>query len=207
MTTDSLWAKARALGPRGLARMLVVRGRRLFGLSTGLKSADRLLLENVIIRQVAGDASLRRVLMVGCDWYTAHYPSLLPDSTLVTIDPDPRRARFGAPTHHVARLEEIDRYAPEQAFDVVICNGVYGWGLDRPADCERAFDMVRQRLRIGGLLVLGWNDVPAHDPAPLVSIDSLRRLTPCRFAPLDTERLLVQGSVDRHTFAFYRRDA
>jgi hypothetical protein len=36
-------------------------------------------------------------------------------------------------------VEHLDRHFPKAHFDLILCNGVYGWGLDDRASCERAF--------------------------------------------------------------------
>jgi hypothetical protein len=50
----------------------------------------------------------------------------------------------------VIGLEELDQHFAERHFDVIVCNGVYGFGLDTANQCERAFDRCWSRLRDGG---------------------------------------------------------
>ena len=64
-----------------------VRG--LFGLHTALKTPDRLVLDRVILPALAADPEYRRVIFVGCDWYTQHYEGMFAGRDYWTIDMDP----------------------------------------------------------------------------------------------------------------------
>ena len=63
------------------------------------------------------------------------------------------------------RADAGDRppFAPG-SIDVIVANGVYGFGIDDRAALGAAFAAARLVLRPGGTLVLGWNDVPALAP-------------------------------------------
>jgi SAM-dependent methyltransferase len=189
------------------ARQLVVARLRLaLGLPAGLSTPDRRLLESSIFPALAGDPTVHRLLFAGCDWYTAHYERLLPGLTCHTLDPDARRARYGARRHVVAALQDAMAHFAPGHFGAIVCNGVYGWGLDRREDCERALRVSAALLRPGGRLVFGWNDVPAHDPVPLSTLP-FEGFTPAPLPGLSVARLRVDGSDERHTFACYRRSA
>lgn len=178
----------------------------LLGRPAPLDTPDRRVLEGDILAAIASCPEFRRVLFVGCDWYTAHYGGLLPGLALTTLDPERRRARFGASRHVIDTLQNLELHFEPASFDVIVCNGVYGWGLDRRDDCERAFAACATRLRPDGLFVLGWNDVRERDPAPLSEV-ALSELEPCAWPPLGATRFLVEDSDERHTYAFYRRAA
>lgn len=79
------------------------------------------------------------MLFVGCAWYAHRYERLLPGRDYWTIDPDPWKRRFGARRHVVAEFERLDAHVARGSFDLIVCNGVFGWGLDDRVDCERAF--------------------------------------------------------------------
>lgn len=190
---------------RHLKMALAARTRLALGYPAPLDTADRRVLEQQILPALAGDPAIARVVFVGCDWYTAHYERLLAGVSLHTLDPAPGRRRYGAARHHVAGLQQLDRLFAPASLDAIVCNGVYGWGLDARRDCEQAFRASARCLRPGGWFILGWNDVPAHDPVPLADL-SLGALRPHPFGALGRDRLLVPGSVDRHSYAFYRRE-
>jgi hypothetical protein len=144
------------------------------------------------------------VLFVGCAWYTRHYDKMLPGRVYMTIDPDPWKKRFGARRHIVAGLEALDAHVAPGSLDLIICNGVFGWGLDDRADCERAFDACFDALRTAGELVIGWNDVAEHRPLELASLTSLARFDPLSFKALGSSQYLANPE-NRHVFNFYAK--
>ncbi|HEY6824557.1 MAG TPA: hypothetical protein VI195_08955, partial [Steroidobacteraceae bacterium] len=104
--------------------------RYLLGLPVPMDTEDRRVLEQIIFPYLASLADVRRVLFVGCDWYTRHYePVFFPARTFWTIDPAPRARRFAGRQHIVDALENLPRHFDPDYFDLIICNGVYGFGL------------------------------------------------------------------------------
>jgi SAM-dependent methyltransferase len=177
--------------------------RNRLGMAAPMLTEDRRVLEQIIFEHYRRDARIKTVLFVGCDSYTAHYQRrYFAGHRYWTIDPDPAVGRFGAKQHVVAPLQELSRHFPNGFFDLVMCNGVYGWGLDCAADCETALAQCHACLAEGGQMLLGWNDVPGRDPAPLSQIRSLRRFTPCSLPALGASRFLTD-TLNRHTYCFY----
>jgi len=178
-------------------------GKRI-GLKVPLEVEDRRVLERIIFPGIMASGNAHTVLFVGCDWYTRHYEAeFFKGADFWTLEPDPAHRRYGARQHFTAPLEALAEHAGAMRFDVIICNGVYGWGLDDRVQCETAFEQCRRQLRDGGLLVLGWDAIPARDPAPLSSIQSLQRFEPWEFPALGTSRYETDTPY-RHTYAFYR---
>jgi hypothetical protein len=174
-------------------------------LPTPLATEDRRVLEQVIFKHYATRADIRSILFVGCQWYTKHYERrFFRHRNYWTIDPSPSCRKYGARQHIVAPLERLDEFVPEDYFDVVICNGVYGYGLDTREQCELAFSRCYGRLRVDGELVLGWNNVPARTRVPLESIDSLQRFRKLAFPEFNSWRY-VTDTTYAHTYDFYRR--
>ena len=167
-----------------------------------IQSADRAALEGELLRY-AGDPALRALLFVGCEWYTRHYEALFdPErSRFRTIDIDPRRARHGAARHVVAPLQEVAAHLEPASGDVIVCNGVYGFGIYDRDELGRAFAASRAVLRPGGALLLGWNDVPAlapFDPFDVALAAGFAR-DPARGAGWRVRT----DTPTRHTFDFY----
>lgn len=177
--------------------------RLLVGLPAPMRTPDREILENTIIPFFVA-RGIHRVLFVGTDWFTKHYDRFFPGSDYWTIEIEPRRRRFGAAQHIVDSLEHLDRHFPKAHFDLILCNGVYGWGLDDPASCERAFQQCYDCLSDQGILMLGWNDVPEHRPFPLESIQSLARFARFEGSPFGTWRYATP-TLSRHTYDFYTK--
>ena len=188
----------------------VVRGRvygflrRRMHMAVPLVTEDRRVLERIIFQHYRRDPHIKTVLFVGCESYTAHYWRYFAAQDYWTIDPEPTLRKFGAKQHIVARLEEIGRHFPQGFFNLIICNGVYGWGLDDAADCEAALLQCHACLASGGHLLLGWADVPERDPAPLTQVSSLSRFAPYSFPALGTWQFVTNTPL-RHTYNFYQK--
>ena len=166
---------------------------------------DRKVLEQIIFPTYASDPAIRTVLFVGCDFYTEHYGrEHFADHTFWTLEPDLSRKRFGAPLHVTGRVEQLGQYFSPGLFDLIVCNGVYGWGLDRADDCEQAFAHCHACLAVGGHLLLGWNDMPRLDPVPLRAVRNLELFIPYEFPPLGTAKFLTK-TFYRHTYWFFRK--
>jgi SAM-dependent methyltransferase len=214
-STVRTWTKIRRLfteretARRAINTRLTRWGRLLrnrLAIDTPLRTEDRRVLERIIFAHYASDPALETVLFVGCEWYTAHYGRrYFARHSYWTIDPDMNRRQFGARRHVVARLEELERYFPCNFFDLIICNGVYGWGLDRAEDVDAAMAQCHACLRDGGHLLFGWNDVPQRDPAPLSNVHGLARFSRYSFPAFGTWRYLITDTPDRHTYDFYQK--
>jgi hypothetical protein len=101
-------------------------------------------------------------------------------------------------------VSNVDRHFGRGEFDLVVCNGVFGWGLDDRDTVEKAFWAFRRVMRPRALLVLGWNDLPALTPFPLHECESLRHYRRYDFPPLKTSRFRTD-TPNRHTYDFYIR--
>jgi SAM-dependent methyltransferase len=168
-----------------------------------METEDRRVLENLIFPYYRALPAVRSVLFVGCDWYTRHYErTFFRGTDYWTLDPAPRARRFAGRRHVVGALERLDEFFPEQRFDVILCNGVYGFGLDERQQCERAFELCHSRLVDGGHFLLGWDDIPARTPVPLGEIASLRLFRPFLLPPLGVSRY-VTDTPYHHTYDFY----
>ncbi len=184
-----------------LSRMI----RRRLRLSTPLDTTDRRVLEKIIIPGYLADPAVKTVLFVGCDNYTVHYERLyFSQHEYWTLEPDPQLRRYGAKRRHViAPLEELAEYFPERYLDLIICNGVYGWGLNAPEQCEAAFAQCHASLNPGGHLLIGWNDVPRqHASIALSDVASLGQFERYEFPSLGTSHY-VTDTPYRHTYDFY----
>ena len=162
------------------------------------------MLEELILPTFALDQSIKRVLFCGCARYTQAYESLFPHSEYWTLDPSPRRQRFGSKLHIVDRLEALNRHAVGP-FDLIICNGVLGWGIRDPEQAEAAIRASHAALVPGGCLLLGWNDVAPRNRVRPEHIAALAAFTPAPLARLGA-RVRVPGW-HRHVFDFYRKSA
>jgi SAM-dependent methyltransferase len=194
----SLWEDA-----RDKLKSLIFHGLNAgLGWDVTLDTDDRRVLDGIILPHLAAAPEFGKVLFVGSDWYTRRYNRVFADKEYWTIDKDPSRARYGASRHVTDVLQNLERHFPPGYFDLILCNGVLGWGLDDKDDAERAFAACWQGLREGGVFVLGWNNIPRRRPLSLEASTGLARFKPYVFAPLKESRYLTR-SRNRHTFDFY----
>ncbi|HVZ29179.1 MAG TPA: class I SAM-dependent methyltransferase [Asticcacaulis sp.] len=130
---------------------------------------DRCMLRDKILPVFAG---FRSVLWVGCRAYTVDYYPLLESQggACWTLDIDPAAAEYGnGERHEACDLTTADQRFGSVAFASILCNGIFGWGIDthdRQAEALRAMAAV---LEPGGVLLLGWNTHKTADPAPLAA--------------------------------------
>ena len=179
--------------------------RYLLGLPVSLDTEDRRILKQVIFPYFLALPTTRDVLFVGCGWYTRHYErAFFAACNYWTLDVAPRARKHGARQHIIAPLERLSEYFSEGSFDLIVCNGVFGFGLDTREQCERAFADCHSRLRSTGHFVLGWTDIPARTPLPLETIESLSRFQKFDFPAFGAWRYLT-ATPYRHTYEFYRK--
>ena len=126
---------------------------------------DRWLLIDVYIPAFAAEAG--RILWVGCRAYTLDdYKALESGGGEVwTTDLDPRAEKWGRRgRHRTGDLCGVDEVFADITFDAIICNGVFGYGVDTPDQQLAAMRAMAMILRPGGRLLLGWNTDKIADP-------------------------------------------
>jgi SAM-dependent methyltransferase len=159
-------------------------------------AASRVCLERELLPWLARHYD--RVLFVGTSSYTYHYERLFRPDQYTTLEIQPRGAVWGARQHIVAPVEEIGRHRPPGAFDCVVLNGVFGFGVDDPEHMRRVIVALHRALAPQGLLVVGWNTDLHDDPALL--------LAPY-FAPNTREPWVARRTFppETHVYDFYVR--
>lgn len=185
-----------------LRRRIDHRIRLFLHLPVRLKSVDRNLLDNKILPWFAGQKSVQKVLFVGCDYFTVHYPGIFPNAEFWTIEPDPAKAKYGSKNHLVGFLQDLCRFVPAGSFDLIIFNGVFGWGLNKREDIEGSFTACFSCLTPGGFLVFGWNNMEDRIPVPLESIKALKLFQPFSIPGMGNWRIET-NSHNKHVFDFY----
>jgi SAM-dependent methyltransferase len=184
---------------RLLDPFLVTRGAALMA-----RLEDRQILERVIFPHISAHHEFRDILWVGCDWYTAAYPALFRDRNFWTLDIDPVKERYGSARHVIDGFENMRAEFGIEELDMVLCNGVLGWHLDAEQEIDKALRGCFESLRPGGVLMIGWNDLPRRRPRLLPELSSLEKFDPYVFPPLGTNELRTR-SILRHVFSFYRK--
>ena len=125
---------------------------------------DRRVLEQVVFRELIVSGKCRKVLFVGCEFYTKWYPRVFEfftDILFATVEPEPSRARFGSKNHHtVGTMETLaDSPGHRSSYDLVILNGIFGFGMDTPEEKTKAFETAYELLKPGGKFLVGYNDI------------------------------------------------
>ncbi|MEO8188380.1 MAG: methyltransferase domain-containing protein [Burkholderiaceae bacterium] len=189
---------------QGLWRAIVLAGRRALGLPGQLNTEDRRVLEQVILPEYASRPDISRILFVGCAVYTQQYDELFGDGEYWTIDPVARRRRYGSTRHIVDTLQNLGSHVAPEYFDLIVCNGVLGWGLNTPADAEAALAACFKHLRAGGHLLLGWNNIAPRNRVVPEDIPALRSFDRGDFGAGRRDRVEIKAS-NRHVFDFYRK--
>ncbi len=186
--------------------MVVRAARSAVGLETRLETEDRRVLEEEILPFFAKRDACRRILFVGCDWYTTGYEKDFAGREFWTIEIDPDRAKYGAERHVTGSVVNLGEHFPEGHFDLLVLNGVLGWGLNDVAEAERALAACARSLAPSGVLLIGWNDVPEKKLIEPRGSEALRSLERWPFPPLGTDRHVVPGRAG-HTYDFFRAPA
>jgi len=192
------------LGNR-LYRVIHAFKRDILGRNNHLHTEDRRVLEYVIFPYFLESDKYHNVLFVGCQWYTRNYNKRFePKHNFWTIEPSQSESKYGAKQHVIDSLENLGCHFRNGNFDVIFCNGVIGFGLDNLSDAERAFKACHDALRVGGVLVIGWNDIAKRRPFELARCRSLGKFKSFLFPPLAASEYQT-NTANRHTYSFFEK--
>ena len=169
-----------------------------------ITSPDRLILEKCILPYFARDLAVHKVLFVGCSAYTQKYKEFFRAQEYWTIDAKRVKRKYGSERHIIDSIANIAKHVVKDYFDVVIMNGVIGFGLNRMSDIEQAIDACYEVLASGGILLVGWNDTARRTPADIRAVQALGKFCEHRFDPLQACHYRTEGW-QHHTFSFYRK--
>ncbi|MGE8687977.1 MAG: hypothetical protein ACN6PJ_12635 [Achromobacter sp.] len=137
-----------------------------------LRAANRQFLEDSVfgyINNMAGAApGAVKTLFVGIDKHNWHYPRLL-NTEFHSLDIEAGKAVYGQPGRHwTGSATRMAGYYGGNAFDVVVANGLLGFGIDEAQGCRQLLENCEAVLKPAGVLVLGYNDRPDRVPYPVL---------------------------------------
>jgi hypothetical protein len=167
-------------------------------------SHDRMILEQIILPTFASTITIQKVLFVGCAAYTQQYKDIFRGKEYWTIDPKRVKKNYGSERHIVDSITKIETYITKNYFDVIIMNGVIGFGLNRISDIEQAINACYATLASQGILLLGWNDTARRIAIDIRAIHALGKFRPYHFEPLQASHYRTEGW-QRHTLSFYQK--
>jgi hypothetical protein len=182
--------------------LLGMRLKVMMGQDVRIHSEERRILEETIIPYFAAREDIHKVLFVGCNPYTAHYVSLWPKKEYWTIDIDAKQRRFGAANHIVDSVENLMNHFEVGYFNLILLNGVIGFGVNTLAAAERTVNACAAALCEGGELLVGWNQSPPYNPVEADKLEALESFQPNLFPPLGDWRFVCYGDM-LHTYDFY----
>ena len=198
--------KLKYIGKRALFRLSPALAERCGG-DFRLEAPNRVFLEQHIFgylnRLAAGGQAPQELLFLGLDKHNWHYPRLL-RANFHSLDILPRSAVYGRPGRHwIGDALQMAAHYGADAFDVVIANGVLGSGIDGQDGLRGLLAQCRVVLKPGGVLVLGYNDLPERTPFPVVVDGGFEEFVP------DIEGVIAsRHMVDdpfRHVYCFCRK--
>ena len=169
------------------------------------KSANRLFLEQDIFKYldtVLNDESAH-CLFIGTDKRSWHY-RLRFSAKFFTIDKDPSKAIYGdAHNHRIDSATELTRQYMRDQFDVIVANGVSGFGVDRIDQCEDLFAGLETIMKSSGVLVLSYSNNPSHIDFKMEDVKNYHLFE--EFAPHFNGLDKSEYAFGDHVFVFLRR--
>jgi hypothetical protein len=172
---------------------------------------DRKVLEEEILPLLASEEGVERILSVGVAWYTKGYEAAFTSKgkSFTTLDVDPERSSFGSQRsqHITGDVRDLERLVMiEDAFDLILLNGVIGYGLDDPKDVDAALVACHARLKRGGTLVIGINEEKPTNVDPFsVGSHLLFERRPLGRWKNGRVMIPVPFREKTHTFLFWRK--
>ena len=174
----------------------------IFGFKFPKKTEDRYFLEKFIFDYLN---SRRKLLFIGVDIYTKHYyDQLLFD--VYTIDINPNKKRYGNKGKHITDSAERLSKIYTSKFDVVIANGLIGFGVDKLSQFKKVLNEIYSILNENGILILGFND-----SSELLFFDMPKNNFYDKFSEfipnnemLNKSRMMVDN-INKHTFIFLKK--
>ena len=136
----------------------------------------------------------KKVLLVGCEHYTEHYPRKLRKNMLWSIDINPDVAKYGAKEHVVGDISYATRYYPKKNFDFVFLGGIFGYGVNDKKTAERTMKECYEILKKNGKLIIWWSDMPKHNQVIPQELKNYRLFKESSFAGIKSGHRTKQRS-------------
>ncbi|MEM9478578.1 MAG: class I SAM-dependent methyltransferase [Verrucomicrobiota bacterium] len=168
------------------------------------KVRDREVYHEEILPYLSTLPQIKRVLDIGCEWYNLHHRRLFRQHEYWTIDLDAEKAGFGSRNHIVGSALELDKHFEADSFDLVLCNGVFGWGVNESSEVASLAEQVASMLVVGGKVVVGWNPGTTNVPELSPSVAMSLQFDPWKFPPQKASSFIANRE-NGHTFEFFAK--
>ena len=157
---------------------------------------DRKWLETWVYRNCYN----KRVLSIGTSWYTMLLPEIVPCYwTTVDVTMCAERLAITSDRHYTTDLtDKTQCLGKEDYYDVVILNGVLGFGVNTPTAASEMISKLCKYLQPGGLLLIGYNDRPGR------STFSVEETVP-QYMTLLSNVLVDPAEHSMHTYLEYQK--
>jgi hypothetical protein len=176
-----------------------------WGVEFPRKSENRLFLEHDIFKYL--DTVLNhesaQCLFIGTDKRSWHNRSRF-CAKFFTIYKDPTKAIYGdVHNHRIGSATELTQQYMHDQFDVIIANGVIGFGVNHIDQCEDLFAGLETIMKSNGVLVLGYSNSPSRIDFKLEHVKSYHLFE--KFAPHSNGLEQSEYVFGDHVFVFLRR--
>jgi hypothetical protein len=127
-------------------------------------TVDRWILESKIIRNIAFSKDRSRIISVGVSWTSKDYFNFFDVGTAKVFKTvDPFYVSSDRENHFTCRFEQLEL---EEFYDVILLNGVFGYGTDSFQEVETIFQQCVNLLSPTGVVVVGAKAVNGRIQSP-----------------------------------------
>lgn len=131
-------------------------------------SMDRWILESKIIKEIVFSKDFIRIISVGISWTSKDYFKLFDIGTSKVFKTvDPFNASDDQANHFNNRFEQLSL---EELYDVILLNGVIGYGTDSLEEVELIFEQCTNMLSLKGVVIIGAKAVNGRIQFPSFDI-------------------------------------
>ncbi len=142
------------------------------------KLPSRVFMQTSLLSALA-KRGCRRMFSVGAQSYNLPFyrDCGALDIGVWSMDYDPLSARYGAPQgHFVGDVRQVDTLVAGQKFDVIILNGIFGFGINTKENAVLTIEAIERIAAPGAVFVVGWNPGLTSDAEILVVRARLKSL-------------------------------
>lgn len=166
---------------------------------------SRRYMQTAVLPALAA-AGCVRMLFVGAQSYNLPFyrDCVARGISVWTIDFDPQSATWGGPNgHFVGDICRVHELVGGLTFDVVIYNGILGFGINTAPDALRALESMSKVAEPSALILVGWNPGLTND----AEIEVMRpRLSPAMVADLQQDVEFAARGIQKnpHRYEMFR---